>query len=549
MPLERCLSRPLRVAATFVRKYDAGGGDIWIRQLGRIFLSDDFARAVDQDGNVYVAGEIAGSITSGQTIAGDVDAFVSKYDANGNVLWTRQFGALYRDAVNGIAVDASGVYLVGLTRGTLPGQITPASTDAFVRKYDADGNLLWSHQFGSTTNVTDSANAVAVDASGVYVAGTAGGALPGQTSSGDADAFVRKYDFAGNELWTRQFGGTFRSGPSSPRRSIRRRGSQWTQRASIVAGSTGGTFAGQTSPGGLDAFVRRYDAAGNAIWTRQFGTAGADLATGIATDASGLYLSGFTTGTLAGQTSAGGQDAFLRRMDIRRQRTLDAAIRHPGHGSGQWRCQRAVRAFTSPGPSSVHCRARPALAARMRSSASSTPPASSSGPASSAPGPRTRPRALPSAPPASSLPGPPPDDSPVNRDFPRARTCSSPGSWTMSSATRAPSNVVLNLNAWVNETGTATLTGSFTDPDAADTHTVVINWGSGEGTTTLNLAAGVTTFSANHTYLDDAPAGTASDVYTVSATVSDASASASGSTNLTVNNSRRWPAFPGPHRA
>ena len=40
----------------------------------------------------------------------------------------------------------------------------------------------------------------------VYVAGVTYGTLPGQTNSGNYDAFVRKYDADGNELWTRQFG-------------------------------------------------------------------------------------------------------------------------------------------------------------------------------------------------------------------------------------------------------------------------------------------------------------------------------------------------------
>jgi len=45
-----------------------------------------------------------------------------------------------------------------------------------------------------------------VDASGVYVSGYAVGALPGQTNAGGGDAFLRKYDVNGNEVWTRQFG-------------------------------------------------------------------------------------------------------------------------------------------------------------------------------------------------------------------------------------------------------------------------------------------------------------------------------------------------------
>src|SRR2546425_1032036 len=104
----------------------------------------------------------------------------------------------------GIAVDASGVYVAGLTWDALPGQTSAGSGDAFLRKYDASGNVLWTRQFGSSD--FDQADNVAVDASGAYVAGVTAGAFPGQTSAGSADAFVIKYDTSGNVLWTRQFG-------------------------------------------------------------------------------------------------------------------------------------------------------------------------------------------------------------------------------------------------------------------------------------------------------------------------------------------------------
>ena len=45
-----------------------------------------------------------------------------------------------------------------------------------------------------------------------------------------------------------------------------------------VVGYTDGEFPGQTSSGSTDAFVRKYDANGNEVWTRQFGTSAQDLA-------------------------------------------------------------------------------------------------------------------------------------------------------------------------------------------------------------------------------------------------------------------------------
>src|SRR5262249_29243658 len=83
----------------------------------------------------------------------------------------------------------------------------------------------------------------------------------------------------------------------------------------------------------------------------------------------------------------------------------------------------------------------------------------------------------------------------------------------------APAGVSVNLSAnSINENGSTTLSGSFADPGTQDTHTVIINWGPGETSTTLTLAAGVLTFSATHQYLDDCPSGTASDVYPIAVT-------------------------------
>src|SRR5207302_11173313 len=59
----------------------------------------------------------------------------------------------------------------------------------------------------------------------------------------------------------------------------------------------------------------------------------------------------------------------------------------------------------------------------------------------------------------------------------------------------APATLQLSLSpATINENGSTTLSGSFTDPGTLDTHTVVINWGD-SSSTTFNLEAGVLAFS------------------------------------------------------
>lgn len=108
-----------------------------------------------------------------------------------DIQWTVQFGSPSGDGAFGVSVDSSGAYVAGFTGGVLPGQTSAGLTDAFVRKYDLNGIELWTRQFGSSSH--DDSYAVSADSSGVYLVGVAGGPLPGQTGAGLEDAFVAKF--------------------------------------------------------------------------------------------------------------------------------------------------------------------------------------------------------------------------------------------------------------------------------------------------------------------------------------------------------------------
>ena len=305
----------------FVRKYDGDGTEVWTKQFGS--SGDDYAFGLCGDSTgVYVAGLTYGGLP-GWTSAGAWDAFVRKYDLNGNELWTSQFGSSANEYASGLYGDSSGVYVAGQTYGALPGQTSAGEWDAFVRKYDLNGNELWTRQFG--TSGDERGLGLYGDSSGVYVAGQTYGALPGQTSAGGGDAFVRKYDGDGTEVWTKQFGSS---------RSEFVYGLCGDSSGVYVAGCTYGALPGQTSAGGEeDAFVRKYDLNGNELWTRQFGSSGDDYAVGLWGDSSGVYAAGFTDAALPGQTSAGGPDAFVAKLTTGGP-TLAAPV-HDSH-SRQW---------------------------------------------------------------------------------------------------------------------------------------------------------------------------------------------------------------------
>lgn len=83
-----------------------------------------------------------------------------------------------------------------------------------------------------------------------------------------------------------------------------------------AAGETNGSFDGSSVSQGRDVAFAKYDGEGNEIYARQFGTAGADVALGIAVDASGnLAIGGNTSGSFPGFTIAGATDGFVAVYD------------------------------------------------------------------------------------------------------------------------------------------------------------------------------------------------------------------------------------------
>jgi hypothetical protein len=280
----------------FVRKYDRGGQVEWTRQFGSSHPTEARSLAVDDQGAVYVAGGVEGAL-AGQLRSGFTDVFVRKYDAEGTDIWTRQFGSP-RDAVAyGVALSGQGdVVVVGFASGALPGQPRFGYRDAFVRKYDRDGNELWTRQFGSSQPTE--ARAVVADAAGrVYVVGTTLGALPGQVGAGSFDAFVRVYDSWGAELWTHQFGSD-----------------QVDVATSVALDSAANVYVAGYGLDGAGAFLRKYNRDGEELWSRAVGVP--SQATGVVIDPSGfVYLAGANVVTTSAR-AGGAEGPFILKYDV-----------------------------------------------------------------------------------------------------------------------------------------------------------------------------------------------------------------------------------------
>jgi hypothetical protein len=287
----------------YVSKYDAAGNMLWTKQLGTSGYDESSGVSADGMGNVYISGYTGGSL--GGTHEGEADAFVSKYDAAGDLQWTQQLGTYETEFANAVSADDLGnVYISGSTWGSLGGP-NGGNTDVFVGKYDAAGDLQWTQQLG--TSHADIADAVSADGLGnVYVSGVTRGSLGAPNFGGD-DAFVSKYNAAGNLQWTRQLG------TSNDDRSL---GISADGLGNVyISGHTSASLGGP-SAGSADAFVAKYDPAGNLEWTKQLGTPEVDFGIGVSADGQGnVYVSGFTDGSLGEPNMMVGRDAFVAKYD------------------------------------------------------------------------------------------------------------------------------------------------------------------------------------------------------------------------------------------
>jgi hypothetical protein len=241
----------------------------------------------------------------GGRLKGVQDPWLARFDGAGNQLWLLQGGSTALDTAYAVAPDgAGGVFVAGETNGDMGfgGQV--GSQDAWVVRFDAAGNGIWGLQLG--TAAEELVFAAAEDgAGGVYLVGHTTGVM-GSSSFGSHDAWVARFDAAGNQAWVRQYGSSqvdyaFGAAPDGAG-------------GVYLVGQTFAALAG-TFWGGSDAWLAHYDGAGTQRWARQLGSTGFDDGRAAAAYvAGGVYVAGSTDGNLGGPL-LGPDDAFLARYD------------------------------------------------------------------------------------------------------------------------------------------------------------------------------------------------------------------------------------------
>ncbi len=332
----------------FVTKFDSAGTLVWARMMGGSNDERALSVALDHDGNVYTAGNFAGTAdfdpgvgALNLTAFDAADIFVSKLDNSGALVWAKQLGGPSYESCSGVAVDSEGNVLgTGSFMGAADfdpglGTFTLSSIGGYaicLFKLDSAGNFVWAKQAGGGAHAAGTA--VSLDDSGnVYATGYFQATVdfdPGagvvNLTAASSDVFVLKLDNAGSFVWVKQMGGT----SDALGNSLAVDGSGDVYTTGYFTGTAdfdpGSGMANMTAVGGgyrYDVFLTKLTSDGDFVWANRIGGPAYEFSRCVTVDDSGnVYHSGYFEGTvdfdpgagMANLTAAAMYDAYVTKL-------------------------------------------------------------------------------------------------------------------------------------------------------------------------------------------------------------------------------------------
>lgn len=251
----------------------------------------------------------------------DIAEFSETIVIDPEVVWCTYFGGGGYDTFTKSVMDKSGnIYFGGQTESIMgltsadshSPQYNGGLTDALVVCMDSTGNRLWATYFGGSK--IDGFSGIAIDQTGyLYLDGatssTSNIATPGayQTTygGGQSDIMLAKFTTSGKLIWSTYIGGpgidgTWRDLPDYVFNDI-----VLTHENNIFIGSLTTSVTGistlgshqESSGGGLDACIFKFDTSGMRIWGSYYGGSGDEYVSGMAYGDGNIYFSGGTQST------------------------------------------------------------------------------------------------------------------------------------------------------------------------------------------------------------------------------------------------------------
>ncbi|MFO0980642.1 MAG: hypothetical protein U1E76_02665 [Planctomycetota bacterium] len=279
-------------------KLSPAGTLMWLRRYdGPLGAYDDaFGIAVDAAGDIYVGGDT-------QDASGVEDIMTLKYDANGNLLWQRQYGTPQWDGLSAMTLDGAGNLLV-------TGFVSYPSEDYVTLKYDASGSLLWARTYDGPEGGWDVALAIATNRDGNVC-------VTGESANHYDSAYATvMYDAGGKQLWAQRYEGSYDYYGADAPGCV-----DFDQDGNLYV--TGLSWGGVET--GMDVATLKYAHDGTLLWEDRFDgpVHGDDGAAGLVLDRNGdVYVVGVS------MSGADGQDVLVLKY-AGSPRTFVPSASHP----------------------------------------------------------------------------------------------------------------------------------------------------------------------------------------------------------------------------
>lgn len=324
-------------------KLDNNGNYLWHTFYGGYY--EDYAQGIVVDATgVYIVGESwwyewTGPADQAPLHAhnGYIDIAVLKLDHDGAYQWHTFYGGSDLNRGYGIAVRENGLYITGQSALSWNGPANQAPLHAFTGGSSYDIVMLKLNTAGAYqwhTFYPGSGSTVAIDDSGVYIAGYSlfswtgpAGQVPLHAYTADYDIVVLKLDLNGGYLWHTFYGTpAFDSGYSI---AIYNEGV-------LITGASSGSWVGPAGQaplhgytGGQDITVIKLNSSGAYQWHTFYGSSADDSGFGILVSRSGVYVTGISGSQWTGPADQAPMHAYSGSSDLYVLK-LDTA------GSYQW---------------------------------------------------------------------------------------------------------------------------------------------------------------------------------------------------------------------
>ena len=206
----------------FLLKINSLGQEIWLRKIDGADLKAVEDIKVDQVGNIYLCGyfdqQLQGEGFS-LDAAGETDLFLIKYNPEGEVIYASHVGYSGDTRAISVALASSGKIVLGgyyndttiIAQDTLIANTT--DRDVFIACFDQEGNAIWGRKAGGVHD--DELTGIAIDPSDhIYATGylvgvmNLGNGISIQSSNGNSDFYLLKYNMDGQPLEARALGGS-----------------------------------------------------------------------------------------------------------------------------------------------------------------------------------------------------------------------------------------------------------------------------------------------------------------------------------------------------